>query len=179
MRWQTGLTVIVLGLGLLILAPWALGHFLPAETSATVSREFDASPALVWSLVSDPQARPAWLENVQSVESRGLNPAGLPRWQELRRDGSRLTLEQTALEPMRLERFHSISAPAGYAERWRISIEARGGRTRVTVHETVRWDNAYLRTLSYFLSGTRSSVARVLDSLEQALQGNAMEAPRG
>lgn len=177
MRWQTALTIAALLLGSLVLAPWGVGHFLPAESGSTQSREFDASPALIWSVLADPQARPAWLDNVQQVKMLAPNRAGLPRWHELRRDGTELVMEQTERESMRSETFHTVSAPPGYAEHWRFSLETGAAGTRVTVHETVRWDNLYLRTLNHLLHGPRASVTRVLNSLEHALNGTATEAP--
>lgn len=174
MRWQSALTGVVLLLGALVLAPWVIGHFLPADSAATESREFDASPALVWAVLADPSARPAWLKNVRRVESREPNAAGLPRWLEVRRDGTQLVMEQTTRQAMRSESFHTVSAPDGYAEHWRYSLETAAGGTRVIVHVRVHWQSPYLRTLNHFLHGSRAAVVRVLDNLGQALEGDTV-----
>lgn len=154
---------------LLVFFPWAWGLTLPAQYRVTQSREYPYSVALVWALVSDPQARVAWDSTLSRVEMLGPNNRGLPVWREYYSDSESITFEVTELVPLRRLNTRIVDTDLPFSGTWMVELEPVSIGTRVVVTEEGEITSPLIRFLWTYVVGYDATVRQYLSDLERGL----------
>jgi hypothetical protein len=164
MRRFLGLAAAVVGA--VVLAALGVGFLLPAEHTASESREVAGPPHEVWAVLSLVQGYPDWRHDVRSVDILARGQRGPTRWRETGASGV-ITYRLEASEPpgRRVVRIDDPDLPFG--GRWIYELEPVDGGTRVTITEEGEVRNPVFRLISRFVIGHDASI----DALLQALGG--------
>ena len=145
----------------LALVLFAGGAMIARDHTATCTVTLRASPAQVWSALTDWRAMPSWRKEVSAVEEL---PGG-GGWVETSRFG-RLPLRVEQMQPERLlvGRIADDRLPFGGTWTWRLTPTPEGG-TRVAVTEDGFIEPPPFRFMARFLFGYHKTMGDYLRAL--------------
>lgn len=152
------LTVLLLG---------GLGHLLPEQQGATLSRVFRESPEVLWQLLADLDNHPTWRRELTRLE-RLPDHDGQPSWIEYRGGEAEAVRLADARAPLRLvtERV----APAGPPPAsWTWELAPVEGGSRLTLTRLVRVERPLARAIGFVFQAPRREVERALADLTARL----------
>jgi uncharacterized protein YndB with AHSA1/START domain len=177
MKWLLLVAGVVVGLVVVVVVA---GSLLPRDHVASVSARIAATPAAVWTALTDPAAFPTWRGDVTRVEMLAPGPHGAS-WREYSRQGA-ITMEADDAEPPRrlVTRIADKNLPfGGY---WEYRVEPDGeAAARVTITEHGSVYNPVFRFVSRFIMGHTATMKTVLAALGRKFGSEAtpVERPGG
>lgn len=158
----------VAGLVALFGVVWAIGYFLPAEHSVSVSREVAGTPREVWSVLTVPHEYPDWRPEVGEVEV--LSDEGdAVHWRETTDRGAVNYRRVAAEAPQRLVN-EIADQDLPYGGRWTYELESVPAGTRVTITEDGVVHSPLFRFFSRFVFGHDASARSFLESLHARME---------
>ena len=160
MRWL----LIGIGVAFGVVAMLAgVGYSMPATHAAQAEAEYQAGADSVYAVLSNIEGWPAWHPSVASLTP--VEDSDGRSWRIRGPDGS-MTVTLVGEDPP--TRFTTLADGGMFIGRWTYHVEARSGRTRVTITEEARIDNLVIRGLTVFRNQT-STLVRVLRVLGEHL----------
>lgn len=126
-----------LGLAAVALILLSIGFLLPREHIASVEARYRAAPGVVYDVIVDVPAAPAWRTGLERVEL--LSAAAEPlRWREVS-DWGTLTYVQESAEPGRRVVSRIVDEGQGFGGTWTFELDssAAGTTLRITEHGDV------------------------------------------
>ena len=157
---------------------WGIGALVPLHHVATRSARYAASPAQVWSVLSDFMRYDRWAPEVTGV--RRLPDRGGHRVYALEGKWG-MPLEIESSEPPRrlVTRIADPTLPFGGTWTWVVTRDGSGAR--VTVTEDGEIEPPPMRALARFVFGYDATIDRYLVALGQGLRQRVLSgpAPRG
>ena len=169
MKW---IVVAVLVIAVLVASIVAIGFALPEKHVAARTARYRASPAEVWTAITDVSAFPSWRRDVKSVEQ--LEPVnGHPSWRELGSDGA-ITYRVVASTPPSpgptgrlVTRIADETLPFG--GEWEYEVSPDGTGSRLTITERGEVYNPFFRFMSRFVFGHTMTIDAYLRDLRSRL----------
>ena len=145
-----------------VVATW-IGRHLPEAHQATVKTRLDASPARIWSLITNFADAPNWRSGLRQVE-RLADRDGLPVWVEVhRRRRQPLAFEQ--VDPPHRLVLRSDGDELAFAGTWTFELAAEGDGTELTIHEAGLIRPPFLRFMARYVFGYDGAMKRYLRDL--------------
>ncbi len=166
MKWLLSF-VIVLGIAFAIM--FILGSRFPRDHVATVRARYQAAPAAIWALISNPSLAASWRSDVKSVDT--LPPVGgLPAWREHSRQGitTYVMAEQHAMTSQ-VSRITDDALP--YGGQWEFTLVPSGSGSELTITERGVVKPPLFRFLARTVFGFTSS----LEEYHRSLAGKLNE----
>lgn len=162
----------IVGLVLLLIGGvFAIGATLPVAHIATVTATVDASPEVVWGLITDIKGFPTWRSELSEVRLVD-DPQGRLSWVEVSKFGELpLTAETTDAPHMLTARISGKDLQFGGTWSW--EIEQKGAKTEVTITENGEVYSPLFRFMSKFIFGHDTTLKNYARQLEAKLQGEA------
>ncbi len=162
MKW----VLIILGVLLcLVLIIVIIGYFLPVKHTSSVQVSINASPAEVWSRLTDFSGYPAWRSDVKSV-----NVHSAVEWVEVNDRGDSLPLkiitQDTGQRLVTKIQGHGLPFGGG----WEFRLKNNGDSTMVTITENGEVYNPLFRFVSKFIMGHNATLKKYAGSLEQSFR---------
>lgn len=145
-----------------------IGALLPRTHVVSRSLALPTAPDVVYRIVRDVSASPAWRPGVERVERLG-DVEGRPRFREIERHGS-VTYEVLADEPSRRFVTQIVDRDLGYSGSWTWEIAPQASGTRLTITERGEVSNVFFRFMSRFVFGHAKTIEDYLAALEAHLQ---------
>lgn len=167
-RWSRIALYGLAGLALLAVVPWGVGLLLPAEHTASVSREVGGTPEQVWSVLTDPAGYPEWRSNVRSVDLMS-GDGDVRMWREETREGA-VTYRRVAAEPPGRLVVEIADDDLPYGGQWTYELEPLAEGTRVTITEDGVVHNPLFRFFSRFVFGHDATARAFLEALHTRMQ---------
>lgn len=145
---------------LIVVVVLLIGWSLPVAHRATREATYRATPAEVFSLITDLKAFPRWRPSVKQVEV--LPPAdGRPQFREIGKNGSILFQIDSSLPDQRLvTRIADRSLPFG--GKWVYELTPRGDSTTLRITEEGEVYNLVFRFVSRFVIGHTATIDEYL-----------------
>jgi hypothetical protein len=153
------------GLCLLALLVTAIGYALPQGHVVSREATLSASPATVFSTITDVAAQPSWRTGVTSVEVVSSNPM---KWREHERSDTVL-YEVVDSRPPELHRVKIADPDLPFGGTWTYELTADGSGTRVRITEHGEVFNPVFRFVSRFVFGHTATIDRYLADLRRRL----------
>ena len=167
MKW---ILIGALVLAAVLIAVVIVGALLPKQHVASRSVLLNASPEVVWSLISGP---PTWRPDVKSYEE--LPPHdGHRMWRETDKHGQAITYEMVeASAPKHL--VTKIADPKlPFGGTWIYEITPNGPRSSMTITENGEVYNPVFRFVSRFVIGHTATIDAYLKALQAKLGAGAV-----
>ncbi len=169
LRILLGLVLIAGVIGVVV---YALGARLPVDHVATISGTVEATPAKVFSLITDIASDPKWRKDVKSVAMLSRAP-GYERWIEILGDGSKMEFHAVRTVP---------PGPDGHATRevelegtsyggtWTYSISPgpTPNETALQITERAFVHPPIYRFMMVYIFGITSNLKQYLHDIEAA-----------
>lgn len=145
-----------------------VGHLLPRQQGATVTREFAEPPEVVWQLLSDLDNQPSWRRNLTRVE-RLPDQGGRPAWIEYHGEVPEAVRLADVRAPLRLvtERLSETTGPV--PARWVWELAAAGEGSRLSLTRQVVVDAPLARAIGFVFQAPRREAERVLADISSRL----------
>ena len=162
MKW----VLVILGvLVCLVLIIVIIGYFLPVKHTASVQILVSASPAEVWTRLTDFKGYPAWRKDVKSVDTR--SPV---EWVEVNDRGDSLPLKIVGQDPGQrlVTQIQGHNLPFGGG--WEFGLKDNGGSTIVTITENGEVYNPLFRFVSKFIMGHSANLKKYAGFLDKSFQ---------
>jgi uncharacterized protein YndB with AHSA1/START domain len=146
-----------------------IGTLLPVKHIATSTAEIAATPARVWTLLTDINGYQTWHPGVTKVE---LLTAPGPTWRETTKNGTMTYTMVTADPQTRLvTRIADKNLPFGGEWDWSVAPTATG--TRVTITERGEIYNPIFRFVARFFLGYTATMDAMLRALSTQVSTQA------
>lgn len=160
-RVLIGIAVVIV---VLILAVLAVGFMLPEEHHASRTLTTKQSPQTIWDTINDHSNEQSWRSDVQSVNNLGERN-GKPVWQEIYKDGNKVTLITTESKPptRMVRELTDLEGP--FSGRWEIDIKPAAGGSTITITEIGKVSNPFFRFVSKYVIGHTTFMERYLKGL--------------
>lgn len=160
MTWFTLVLLLLVGVvGVVVVS----ARRIPREHVAAVSAAYQASPAEVWALISQPAQAAAWCSDLTSVE---MTPVidGRMQWKETSRHGV-ISYEMVSQQPTvsQITRITDVTLP--YGGHWEYHLVPSGNGTVLSITERGFVNPLIFRLLSrtvFSLTGTMQAYHRSL-----------------
>ena len=151
----------------LVLIVVVVGWTLPERHRASMERTYNASPAALFSLITDVQSFPTWRKEVTRVEL--LSDAdGHARWREVTKNGPPLTFVVDRSIPDRLlvGRIADTNLPFGGTWTYELTPAGNGGgATTLRITEDGEVYNPIFRFVSRFVMGHEATIKQYLSAV--------------
>jgi hypothetical protein len=160
-RWLIGIVAVLLAL---ILGVLIAGTLLPEEHHASRTLRTKQSPQAIWNAINDHANEAAWRSDVDRVVSLG-DRDGKPVWQEIYKDGNKVTLITTESNPptRMVRELTDLEGP--FSGRWEIDIQPTSEGSNVTITEIGKVSNPFFRFVSKYVIGHTTFMERYLKGL--------------
>lgn len=163
MKW------LLIGIGVLVVIAvlvTVLGAALPQGHVASRQVRLNASPYVVWKLITEVDAFPTWRPDVKRVE-RLPDRNGRVVWAEETSSG-RITLAVDRIEPPRLlvVRIADPELPFGGTWTYELSADPPGGTT-LTITENGEVYNPIFRFMARYVFGHEATLATYVDAIQK------------
>jgi uncharacterized protein YndB with AHSA1/START domain len=162
----------------LVLIVAIVGWSLPVGHKASIARTYRATPAALFSLITDVTAFPSWRTGVTRVQALP-DESGRKRWIETTKDGSSITYVAEQMVPDRLlvSRIADRNLPFGGA--WTYELTPVGeGTTSLRVTEDGEVYNPIFRFVSRFVMGHDATMRQYLAAVGKRFPEVSSDAPR-
>lgn len=136
----------------------AVGWMLPVGHRASVARTYHASPAALYTLITDVAAYPTWRSEVRGVETLPEED-GHRRWVEATKNGAPITYvaEQSVPDRLLVSRIANTDLPFG--GKWTYELTPAGpDRTTLRITEDGEVYNPIFRFVSRYVMGHESTM---------------------
>jgi uncharacterized protein YndB with AHSA1/START domain len=161
MKWVWSIAGVVVAVIVLVVV---IGAMLPRDHIASVSARIAATPAAVWTALTDPASFPQWRGDVTRVELLAPSAHG-PSWREHTRSGAITMQVDDAEPPTRLvTRIADDTLPFGGYWEYRVAPDGEAG-SLVTVTEHGSVYNPVFRFMSRFVFGHTATMKTYLRAL--------------
>jgi uncharacterized protein YndB with AHSA1/START domain len=157
-------------LALVVVAVLVIGWTLPVAHRSTREATFDATPAQLYTLITDVEAFPRWRPSVKSVETLpSVN--GRARFREVGKNGSILYEVDWAEPSTRLvTRIADKSLPFGGT--WTYDLTPRGSSTNLRITEEGEVYDPVFRFMSKFVFGHTATIDEYLADVGRAIKSH-------
>jgi Activator of Hsp90 ATPase homolog 1-like protein len=160
---MTWFTLALLLLVALVLVALVAGRRIPREHVAAVSAMYQAPPAEVWAMISQPAQAAAWRTDLKAVD---MLPAidGRFRWKETSRHGV-VAYEMVSQQPMVSQVTRITDDTLPYGGQWEYHLAPNGNGTVLSITERGFVNPVIFRLLSrtvFSLTGTMEAYHRSL-----------------
>jgi uncharacterized protein YndB with AHSA1/START domain len=163
-RWMIWLLAGVGAVAGMIALAAIIGTFLPETHTAARTLRLRQAPEAVWQAITDRAQQSAWRTELQSIE-RFPERGGREVWQEVYRNGDRLTLEASEVSPPRRLVTHVADADAPFSGRWEYELTPAEGGCYLTITEIGQIPNPLFRFVNHFVIGQATTIERYLKAL--------------
>jgi uncharacterized protein YndB with AHSA1/START domain len=153
---------------------WGIGALVPIHHVATRSARYAASPAHVWSVLSDFPQYPRWAPDVSGVR-RLPDQAGHPVYALEGKWGMPLEIESSEPPRRLVTRIADPTLPFGGTWTWVVTREGKGAR--VTVTESGEIKPPPMRAMARFFLGYDATLDRYLLALGRGLKERVAPGP--
>jgi polyketide cyclase/dehydrase/lipid transport protein len=160
-RLLIGIVVVLVAL---ILGVLITGALLPEEHHASRTLRTKQPPQAIWDAINDHANELAWRSEVDRVVSLGERD-GKPVWQEIYKDGNKVTLMTTESKPpaRMVRELTDLEGP--FSGRWEIDIQPTAEGSNVTITEIGKVSNPFFRFVSKYVIGHTTFMERYLKGL--------------
>ena len=162
MRWVYITLLVVVGTAVLVTA---IGALLPVAHVASQEARVEAAPRTIWSLMTNPDAFPAWRKDVRRVERLPAHD-GQETWAEETSSG-RITfaVERSESERLLVVRIADPDLPFGGS--WTYELVPDGAATLVKITERGEVYNPLFRFIARFVIGHHGTMTAYLEALKK------------
>lgn len=167
MKWILIVPAVFVFVGLVIAA---VGAMLPREHQVSREARFGCSAAMLFAIVRDFAAYPAWREGVQGAEILPVSSDGLVGYREASRHG-RITyrvIEERTAEKLVLQ---IADEDLPYGGTWTFAFVPDGSGARLQITERGFVKNPVFRFMARFVFGYSGSIEGYLRDLERKGEG--------
>jgi len=149
----------------LVVVVAVIGWMLPVKHRASVARVYQATPASLFSLITDVSAFPAWRTGVSRVDTLP-DENGHRRWQEVTKNGPPITyvVERAVPDRVLVGRIADTNLPFGGSWTYELTPGAVG-QTKLTITEDGEVYNPIFRFVSRFVMGHEATINRYLSDV--------------
>jgi uncharacterized protein YndB with AHSA1/START domain len=142
-----------------------IGWMLPVKHRASVARVYQATPASLFSLVTDVSAFPSWRTGVSRVDTLP-DENGHRRWKEITKNGPPITfmVERVVPDRVLLGRIADTNLPFGGSWSYELT-PAAAGQTKLTITEDGEVYNPIFRFVSRFVMGHEATINQYLSDV--------------
>lgn len=153
---------------LVVLVVGGIGWSLPQHHRVTVERDYRATPAALFALISDVRAFPSWRRDVKAVELLPEEGSHL-RWRERTKNGA-ITYVAERMVPNELLVARIADTNLAFGGSWTYELKS-GGSDRTTLSITEDGDvyNPIFRFVSCYLIGQSTTIEHYLDDVGKRL----------
>ena len=143
----------------------AVGWMLPVRHRASVERTYRASPAALFSLITDVAAFPSWRRELLGVDVL-TEEDGHPRWRERTKSGTPITLvlERAIPDLLVVGRIADANLPFGGGWTYEL-MPASNGATTLRITEDGEVYNPIFRFVSRFVMGHDATIKQYLSAV--------------
>jgi uncharacterized protein YndB with AHSA1/START domain len=152
--------MVVGGLVFIVVVVLLIGWSLPVAHRVTRDATYRATPAQVFSLITDAKSFPQWRPSVKQVE---VLPAvdGHPQFREIGKNGSILfQVDSAQSDQLLVTRIADPSLPFG--GKWTYELTRRGDSTNLRITEDGEVYNPLFRFVSRFVIGHTATIDEYL-----------------
>jgi uncharacterized protein YndB with AHSA1/START domain len=142
-----------------------IGWMSPVKHRASVARVYQATPASLFSLITDVSAFPSWRTGVSRVDTLP-DENGHRRWKEVTKNGPPITfmVERTVPDRLLVGRIADTNLPFGGS--WTYELAPRAaGQTTLTITEDGEVYNPIFRFVSRFVMGHDATINQYLSDV--------------
>jgi len=149
----------------LVVVVAVIGWMLPVKHRASVARVYQATPASLFSLITDVSAFPSWRTGVSRVDTLP-DENGQRRWQEVTKNGPPITyvVERAVPDRVLVGRIADTNLPFGGSWTYELTPGAVG-QTKLTITEDGEVYNPIFRFVSRFVMGHEATINRYLSDV--------------
>jgi len=149
----------------LVVVVAVIGWMLPVKHRASVARVYQATPASLFSLITDVSAFPSWRTGVSRVDTLP-DENGHLRWQEVTKNGPPITyvVERAVPDRVLVGRIADPNLPFGGSWTYELTPGAVG-QTKLTITEDGEVYNPIFRFVSRFVMGHEATINRYLSDV--------------
>ena len=161
------LLIVVGFLVLIVVAVIVVGWTLPTHHRVQAARAYRTTPGVLFALISDVRAFPAWRTDVKNVEVLS-DATGRLRWRETTKDGPPITyVAEESRPPERLvSRIADTNLPFGGSWTYELT-SGTADQTVLTITEDGDVYNPIFRFASRFVMGQTATIDRYLADIER------------
>jgi hypothetical protein len=162
MKW----VIVILGiLVCLVLIIVIIGYLLPVKHISSVQVSISASPAEIWTRLTDLKDYPAWRSDVKSVSVRSA-----VEWVEVNDRGDSLPLKIITRDigQRLVTQIEGRNLPFGGG--WEFRLKNNGDSTTVTITENGEVYNPLFRFVSKFIMGHDATLKKYAGFLEKSFR---------
>lgn len=165
-----GIVILILGaIAGLILVVVVVGALLPAEHTASVTRQVAGTQEEVWAKLVNTEGQLAWRKDLKEIKMISEQPK---KWVEKMNMGDIPMVLEVADAPRRMvTKIDSESLPFG--GRWTFQLEPDGNATIVKITEDGVVRNPVFKFMSKFIFGHEATMKTYLSNLEASLNKEA------
>lgn len=142
-----------------------IGWMLPVKHRASVARVYQATPASLFSLITDVSAFPSWRTGVSRVDTLP-DENGHRRWKEVTKNGPPITfmVERAVPDRVLVGRIADTNLPFGGSWTYELTPGA-AGQTKLTITEDGEVYNPIFRFVSRFVMGHEATINQYLSDV--------------
>lgn len=158
-------------LGVVLLIPcivWIIGMTLPQSHTAEISRQFEATPEEIFTLITDVEHFPNWRTNVDRVEIINDDEKSF-QWREYytNEDPLSFRIVESHENSMLVTEIADENLPFGGS--WTYKIQPEGKQTQLTIIENGDVYNPIFRFISKFVLEHEGTIKQYMTDLETAV----------
>lgn len=146
----------------LVVVVVVIGWMLPVKHRASVARVYRATPASLFSLITDVAAFPSWRTGVSRVDTLP-DEDGHRRWTEVTKNGPPITyvVERAVPDRLLVGRIADTNLPFGGSWTYELTPGV-AGQTTLTITEDGEVYNPVFRFVSRFVMGHEATIDQYL-----------------
>jgi uncharacterized protein YndB with AHSA1/START domain len=164
MKW---VLIIFIGFAVIVALTALVGSRLPQSHRASRAKVFAVDPDVVWSIITDVEAFPAWREGVKRVE-RLPDRNGCPMWIEEGQSG-KITFAVDRMERPHLLVSRIADRDLAFGGTWTYEITREENGSRLVITENGEVYNPLFRFMARFIFGYDATARAYLTSLDKRL----------
>jgi uncharacterized protein YndB with AHSA1/START domain len=162
MKW---VLIVVIVLAVVVAITALIGSRLAQSHRASLAKVFAADPDVIWSIITDVEAFPAWRQGVRRVE-RLPDRNGFPAWIEEGQSG-KITFAVDRMERPRLLVSRIANRDLPFGGTWTYEITPEGNGSRLVITEDGEVYNPLFRFMARFIFGYEGTLRAYLTSLDK------------
>ena len=166
------MTEFIIGFILVIVIALLMGWFMPRQAMRRRDVEIAAPRTTVWEAAANIETHPRWHPDIKDVEKIGDG-----RWKITRKDGQEYVMETAESLPPERIRWMFEETHGGFRGEWRLTLEERGGGTRIKGIHHDEMGNPLMRVVAMLRGGRHSGLTEFLEELRVHLERKDVAPP--